>query len=85
MRFGRFSTLVASNNAEVVFNSIEGIKESKFEIVSVNGSLNDLRSLRVGVSELVVAHVVAVHRVFTSSSVLPLNSDLVVTTFTIGI
>ena len=85
LRGRRLSAFVAGNKAEVVSDTILRAVEGEFEVVRENGSLNDITVGLVSVGELVVAHVVTVGDVFASLSVLPLDSDLVVTALRVGI
>jgi len=83
LRLGRLSTFVASNKAEFVLKSICRLVQSEFKVVGEDGL--GLGHSGILESELVMAHVISIADVFTSSGVLPLNSDLVVTALSVDV
>ena len=86
MRLSRLSAFVASDEAEVVVDSVLRVVESELEVVGEDGSRNGaINIVIVRVSELVMAHVVIVLGGSASFSVLPLDGNLVVTALLVGV
>jgi len=79
LRLWRLSAFVASDEAEGISDSIYRAVEGEFEVVSKNGLIFNITIFGVSVSELIMAHVITIWDVFTTGSVLPLDSDFVVT------